>query len=136
MEYLTYNDASCPGAEQENCANQEGACQDHTDGQQKPVSETNVLLPEQEGVPVRVVEHTLVAKLVTDGTHALDGLHKVAGLPKAIQVERKLSKLQRLCSWDCNTRRNNCSCSEALSGASTPDKFMCKKKTYCADFPL
>lgn len=97
---LAYNDAGGPGVEQENRTDQEGAGQHHADRQQEPVSEANVLLPEQEGVSVRVVEHTLAAKLFADGPHALDGLHKVAGLAKAVQVEGELGKLQGLCSWD------------------------------------
>lgn len=132
---LTYNDASSPGVEQQNGTNQEGAGQDHTDRQQKPVSETDVLLPEQEGVTVWVVEHTLPTKLVADGPHTLDGLHKVAGLPKAIQVEGELSKLQRFCSWDCNRKRKDCSCRNTFSDSSTGDMFKIKT-TYCADFPL
>lgn len=97
---MTYNDACSPGVEQEDRTDQEGAGQHHTDRQQEPVSEANVLLPEQEGVSVRVIEHTLAAKLITNGAHTLDGFHKVAGLAKAVQVEGKLSKLQRFCSWD------------------------------------
>ena len=65
------------------------------------MSEADVLLPEQEGVSVRVVEHALAAELVADGPHTLDGFHKVAGLAEAVQVEGELGKLQRLCSWDC-----------------------------------
>lgn len=64
------------------------------------MSEANILLPEQEGVSIRVVVHALAAKLITDGPHTLDGLHKVAGLAKAVQVEGELGKLQGLCSWD------------------------------------
>lgn len=101
---LAYNDAGGPGVEQENCTDQEATGQHHADGQQEPVSQSDVLLPEQERVSVRVVEHTLAAKLVADGPHALDGLHKVAGLAKAVQVEGELSKLQGLCSWDCKER--------------------------------
>lgn len=97
---LAYNDAGGPGVEQEDGADQEGAGQYHTDGQQEPVSEADVLLPEQEGVSVGVVEHALAAKLITDGPHALDGLHEVASLPKAVQVEGELGKLQRLSSRD------------------------------------
>lgn len=98
---LTYNDASSPGVEQEDGTDQEGAGQHHADRQQEPVSEANVLLPEQEGVSVRVVEHTLAAKLITDCPHTLDGLHKVAGLAKAVQVEGELGELQGFCSWNC-----------------------------------
>jgi len=98
---LAYNDAGSPGVEQEDRTDQEGAGQHHADRQQEPVSESNVLLPEQEGVSVRVVQHAFAAKLVANGPHALDGFHKVAGLAKAVQVEGELGKLQRLCSWDC-----------------------------------
>lgn len=99
----TYNDAGCPGVEQKNRTNQEGAGQHHANRQQEPVSEANVLLPEEEGVSVWVVEHTLPAKLITDGPHTFDGFHKVAGLAKAIQIEGELSKLQGLCCWDCKS---------------------------------
>lgn len=98
---LTYNDSGGPGVEQENGTNQEGAGQHHADGQQEPVSEADVLLPEEEGVSVGVVEHALAAKLITDGAHTLDGFHKVAGLAKTIQVEGELGELQRFCCWDC-----------------------------------
>lgn len=103
-ELSTYNDACSPGVEQEDRTDQEGAGQHHTDRQQEPVSEANVLLPEQEGVSVGVIEHTLAAKLIANGAHTLDGFHKVAGLTKAVQVEGELSKLQGLCSWDCERR--------------------------------
>lgn len=69
------------------------------------MSEANVLLPEQEGVSVWVVEHALAAKLIADGPHTFDGLHKVTGLAKAVQVEGELGKLQGLCSWDCRRRK-------------------------------
>lgn len=101
----TYNDAGSPGVEQENRTDQEGAGQHHADRQQEPVSEANVLLPEQEGVSVRVVEHTLATKLIADGPHTLNGLHEVAGLAKAVQVEGELGKLQGLCSLDCMRRK-------------------------------
>lgn len=132
---LTYDDASSPGVEQQNRTNQEGAGQDHTDRQQKPVSETDVLLPEQEGVSVWVVEHTLTTELVADSTHTLNGLHKIAGLPKAIQVEGELSKLQRFCSWDCKQKKKDGSCRNTFSDSSTRDMSKIKT-TYCADFPL
>ena len=98
---LSYNDAGGPGVEQENGTDQEGAGQHHADRQQEPVSEANVLLPEQERVSIRVVEHTLAAKLFTDGPHTLDGLHEVTSLAEAVQVEGELGKLQGPCSWDC-----------------------------------
>lgn len=98
---VAYNDASGPGVEQQDRADQEGAGQHHTDRQQEPVSQADVLLPEQERVSVRVVEHALATELVADGPHALDGFHKVAGLAEAIQVEGELGKLQRLSSRDC-----------------------------------
>lgn len=99
---VAYNDASSPGVEQENCTDQEGAGQHNANRQQEPVSEANVLLPEQERVSIWVVEHALAAKLIADGPHTFDSLHKVTGLAKAIQVERELGKLQGLCSWDCS----------------------------------
>ena len=101
---MTYNDASCPWVEQEDRTNQEGASQYHTDRQQEPVSEANVLLPEQEWVSIGVVEDALATKLITNGPHALNGFHKVTSLAKTIQVERKLGKLQRLRCRDCKRR--------------------------------
>lgn len=69
------------------------------------MSKANVLLPEQEGVTVWVVEHTLAAKLVTDGPHALNCFHKVAGLSETIQVKWELGKLQWLSCWNCNRKK-------------------------------
>lgn len=69
------------------------------------MSEADVLLPEQEGVSVRVVENALATKLIADGPHTFNGLHKVTGLTKAIQVEGELGKLQGLCSRDCKRRK-------------------------------
>lgn len=84
MRSLTYNDAGGPGVDQENRADQEGAGQYHTDWQQKPVSQADVLFPEQERVSVRVVQQTLAAKFVADGPHTFNCLHKVTGLAEAI----------------------------------------------------
>ncbi|TNN34445.1 hypothetical protein EYF80_055392 [Liparis tanakae] len=82
---LAYNDAGGPGVEQEDGADQEGAGQHHADGQQEPVAQPDVLLPEQEGVSVGVVQHAFAAKLVANGANALDGFHEVAGLAEAVQ---------------------------------------------------
>lgn len=57
------------------------------------MSQADVLLPEEEGVSVGVVEHALAAELIADGPHTLNGLHKVAGLAKAVQVEGELGEL-------------------------------------------
>lgn len=100
-ERWTHNDAGGPRVEQEQSANQEGACQHHADGQEEPMSEADVLLPEQERVSVGVVEQALAAELVADGPHALDGFHEVAGLPQPVQVVRELSELQGLCGRNC-----------------------------------
>lgn len=102
---MAYNDASNPGVEEENGADEEGAGQRDGDGQQEPVSEADVLLPEQEGVSVRVAEHALAAKLLADGPHTLDGLHKVTGVAKVIQVEGELSELQGFRSWNCKQKK-------------------------------
>lgn len=97
----TYDDAGCPGVQEEHRAHQEGAGQHDADGQQEPVPESDVLLPEEKGVSVWVVEHTLAAELVADGPDTFNSFYKVAGLAKAVQVEGELGKLQRLSSWDC-----------------------------------
>lgn len=102
---MAYNDTSSPGVEQENRTDQEGAGQHDADRQQEPVSEANVLLPEQERISIWVVEHTLAAKLIADGPHTFNGLHKITCLAKAVQVEGELGKLQGLCSWDCSGRK-------------------------------
>lgn len=70
------------------------------------MSKPDVLLPEQEWVSVRVVEDSLSAKLVTDGPHTLNGLHKVTRLTKTIEVEGKLGELQRLCRRDCRRKQS------------------------------
>lgn len=132
----TYNDAGGPGVEQENGADQEGAGQHHADGQQEPVPEANVLLPEQEGVSIGVVEDALAAELVAHRPHALNGLHEVAGLAEAIQVEGELGKLQRLCSRDYDEggeRGGQIIC--GVNWRQFQAKMMCLKDTYCADSP-
>lgn len=84
------------------------------------MSEADVLLPEQEGVSVRVVEHAFAAKLLADGPHTFDGLHKVAGVAKVVQVEGKLSKLQGFSSWNCEQKNVNF---YALRGVSKLTKW-------------
>lgn len=98
---MAYNDASNPGVEKENGTDEEGAGQRDGDRQQEPVPEVDVLLPEEEGVSVWVAEHTLAAKLLTDGPHTFDGLHKVTGVAKVVQVEGELGELQGFSSWNC-----------------------------------
>lgn len=101
---MAYNDASNPGVEQENGTDEEGASQGDGDRQQEPVSEADVLLPEQEGVTVRVAEHALAAKLLADGPHTFNSLHKVTGVAKVVQVEGELSELQGFSSWNCKKK--------------------------------
>lgn len=101
---MAYNDASNPGVEQENGTDEEGAGQRHGDGQQEPVPEADVLLPEEEGVSVRVAEHALAAKLLADGPHTFNDLHKVTGLAKVVQVEGELSKLQGFSRGNCERK--------------------------------
>lgn len=69
------------------------------------MSQADVLLPEQEGVPVGVVEHAFTGELLADGAHTLNTLDEVGCLPQAVQVEGELGKLQGLCGRDCNTPR-------------------------------
>ena len=69
--------------------------------------QADVLLPEQEGVSVGVVQHALAGELVADGPHALDGLHEVAGLPQAVQVEGELGELQRFGGRDWERKKND-----------------------------
>lgn len=97
---VAYDDGSDPGVEEENGTDEEGAGQRYSDRQQEPVSEADVLLPEQEGVSIWVAEHALVAKLLADGPHTFNGLHKVTGLAKVVQVEGELSELQGFRSWN------------------------------------
>lgn len=96
-----YNDAGNPGVEEEDGTDEEGAGQRHGDGQQEPVPEADVLLPEQEGVPVRVAQHAPAAKLLADGPHTFNDLHEVAGLAKVVQVEGELGELQGFGRWNC-----------------------------------
>lgn len=99
-----YNDGSNPGVEEEDGTDEEGAGQRDADRQQEPVPEVDVLLPEQEGVSVWVAEHALAAKLLADGPHTFDGLHKVTGVAKVVQVEGELSELQGFSSWNCKQK--------------------------------
>lgn len=105
---VAYDDAGDPGVEQEDGADEEGAGQGDGDRQQEPVSEADVLLPEQEGVSVRVAGHALAAELLADGPHNFDDLHKVAGLAKVVQVERELSELQGFRSRNCRRKTRRC----------------------------
>lgn len=92
----THNDAGSPRVEQEEGANQEGAGEHHTDGEQEPVAKTDVLLPEEEGVAVGVGGQALTAVVATYGPHALNGLHKLRRLPEPVEVEGELCVFDRL----------------------------------------
>lgn len=50
----THYNASGPRVEQEEGTDQKGAGKHDTDGEQKPVAQTNILFPEQERVAVGV----------------------------------------------------------------------------------
>lgn len=97
----THDDSSRPGVEQEEGADEEGAGEHHADGQQQPVTQTNVLLPEEEGVAVGVGREALPAVVAADGPNALDGLHKLRRLPEPVEVEGELCVFNGLSSWDC-----------------------------------
>lgn len=91
MSGLDTHDDSCrPGVEQEEGADEEGAGQHHADGQQQPVTQTNVLFPEEERVAVGVGREALAAVVAADGPHALNGLHKLWRLPEPVEVEGEL----------------------------------------------
>lgn len=96
----TYNDAGGPWVEQEEGTDQKGASQYNTDGQQEPVAQTNILLPEEERVSVRVRRQALSAVVAADGPHTLDGLHKLWRLPEPVEVEGELCVFNRLSSRD------------------------------------
>lgn len=96
----THDDSGCPGVEQEEGADEEGAGQHHTDGQQQPVTQTNVLFPEEERVAVGVGRQALPAVVAADGPHALDGLHKLRRLPEPVEVEGELCVFNGLSSRD------------------------------------
>lgn len=100
----TYNDTCGPWIEQQDGAHQEGAGQDYADGQQEPVAQADVLLPEEERVAIRIVPDALAHELLTDRAHAFDSLNEIRGLPEAVQVEGKLSKLQGFSSRDWKER--------------------------------
>lgn len=52
--------------------------------------QTDVLLPEEERVAVGVGGQALLAVVVADCSHALDGLHKLRGLSEPVEVEGEL----------------------------------------------
>lgn len=88
--FNTYYDACGPWVEQKKGTHQKGASKHNTDGEEKPVAETDVLLPEQEGVAVGVGGQALTAVVVADFPYALNGLHKLWRLPEPVEVEGKL----------------------------------------------
>ena len=91
----THNDAGGPGVEEEHGADQEDAGQHHADGEQEPVAQADVLLPEKERVAIGVAGEPLAAVVAADGPDALDGFHKLRRLSEAVEVERKLCVFDR-----------------------------------------
>lgn len=103
---LTYNDSSSPGVQQEKGTHQECTGQDHADGQEEPMAETNILFPEEEWVAIRIIWHSQAGIIVANGSHFLDRFHKVWRLSKAIEVERKLGILDWLSCADYKTNKH------------------------------
>lgn len=97
----THNDPGRPGVQEEDGTHEKRACKHHADGQEKPVAEAEVLLPEEEGVAVGVAGQPQARVVVADGPDLLDGLHEVGGVPQAVEVERELSVLNGLRGGDC-----------------------------------
>lgn len=97
----THYDAGGPRIEQEEGADQKGARQHNTDGQQQPVAQADVLFPEQEGVAVGVRGQALPTVVAADSPHALNGLHKLWCLPEPVEVEGELCVFNGLSGWDC-----------------------------------
>lgn len=62
----TYNNACSPEVEQQDSTHQEGAGQHHTDRQQEPVAQANVLLPEKKWVSIGIVWDALANKFFTN----------------------------------------------------------------------
>lgn len=96
----THDDAGRPRVKQEEGADEERAGEHHADGQQQPVSQTNILFPEEERVAVGVGREPLPAVVAADGPHALDGLHKLRRLPEPVEVEGELCVFNGLSSRD------------------------------------
>lgn len=94
----TYDNPSRPWVEQEKGTDQKGAGEHNTDGQEKPVTQTNILLPKQERVAVGVGGQALSAVVAADGPDALNGLHKLWRLPEPVEVEGELCVFNRLSS--------------------------------------
>lgn len=74
---LTYNDCSSPGVQKKEGTHQECAGQDHADGQEQPVAEPNVLLPEEEWVAIRVTWYSQAGEIVANGSNFLYSVHKI-----------------------------------------------------------
>lgn len=64
------------------------------------MAQTNILLPEQEWVAVGVGGEALSAVVTADGSHALDGLHKLRRLPEPVEVEGELCIYNGLSGWN------------------------------------
>lgn len=97
----THYNSSSPGVKQEDGTDQEGAGQNNAYRQEKPVAQANVLLPEQEWVPVWVAGQALTAVVAADGTDTLDGLHELWRLAESVEVEGKLCIFDGLGCRNC-----------------------------------
>ena len=82
---VTHDNARRPRVEEEEGADEECAGQHHADGEQEPVAEAHVLLPEQEGVAVGVGGQPLAAVVAADGALLSLFLWK----PRLLQLDRK-----------------------------------------------
>lgn len=54
------------------------------------MAQADILLPEEKRVAIRVAGQTQATEVATDGTHTLNGLHKLGCLAQPVEVERKL----------------------------------------------
>lgn len=64
------------------------------------MAQTDILLPEEEGVAVGVAGEPQARVVVADGPNFFNCFHEVRSVMQAIEVERKLGIFDGLCSWD------------------------------------
>lgn len=81
----THYEASRPGVEQQQGADEESAHQQDADGQQEAAPQAQILLPEEEGGAAGVRTHPSPACLSARCPGPLDGFHEVCSLLEATQ---------------------------------------------------
>ena len=73
----THYEASCPGIEQQQGADEKSADQQDADSQQEAAPQAQVLLPEEEGVTIGVAGEPQACVVAADGSDFFYRFHEV-----------------------------------------------------------